>query len=52
MNLFQPLPEIEMVSPVKAFGLDVESTQTSLLEGGGPPAGGGRSKRAPLGLGD
>ena len=37
MNLFQPLPGIERDSPVKASGLDVESTQTSLLEGGGPP---------------
>jgi hypothetical protein len=27
MNLFQPLPGIERVSPVKACGLDVESTQ-------------------------
>ena len=37
MNLFQPLPEIERDSPVKAFGLAVESTHTSLFEGGGPP---------------
>ena len=36
----------------KAGGLDRRSPQTSLLEGGGPPAGGGRSSRAPLGLGD
>ena len=36
----------------KAGGLDRRTPQTSLLEGGGPPAGGGRSKRAPLGLGD
>ena len=28
----------------KAGGLDRRSPQTSLLEGGGPPAGGGRSK--------
>ena len=36
----------------KAEGLDRRSLQTSLFEGGGPPADGGRSKRAPLGLGD
>ena len=36
----------------KAVGLDRRSPQTSLLEGGRPPAGGGRSRRAPLGLGD
>ena len=29
----------------KAEGLDRRTLQTSLLEGGGPPAGGGRSKR-------
>ena len=31
---------------------DFPSPKTSLIEGGGPPAGGGRSRRAPLGLGD
>ena len=36
----------------KAGGLDRRSPQTSLEEGGGPSADGGRSKRAPLGLGD
>ena len=36
----------------KAEGLDRRISQTSLFEGGGPPAGGGRSRRAPLGLGD
>ena len=35
----------------KAEGLD-RRPQTSLIEGGGPSADGGRSKRAPLGLGD
>ena len=36
----------------KAEGLDRRSLKTSLFEGGGPSADGGRSKRAPLGLGD
>ena len=38
----------------KAIGLDRRSPQTSLFEGGGPPAGGGRSERRsarPRGLG-
>jgi len=30
----------------KAAGLDRRSPKTSLFEGGGPPAGGGRSKQA------
>ena len=30
----------------KAVGLDRRSPKTSLLEGGGPPAGGGRSSQA------
>ena len=34
----------------KAEGLDRRSPQTSLLEGGGPPAGGGRSKRSVEGV--
>ena len=34
----------------KAEGLDRRSPQTSLLEGGGPPAGGGRSKQAVEGV--
>ena len=36
----------------KAVGPDRRSPQTSLFEGGGPSADGGRSRRAPLGLGD
>ena len=36
----------------KAVSLDRRNPQTSLIEGGGPPAGGRRSRRAPLGLGD
>ena len=34
----------------KAEGLDRRSPQTSLFEGGGPPAGGGRSKQAVEGV--
>ena len=34
----------------KAVGLDRRSPQTSLFEGGGPPAGGGRSKRSVEGV--
>ena len=34
----------------KAVGLDRRSPQTSLFEGGGPPAGGGRSKQAVEGV--
>ena len=34
----------------KAEGLDRRTLQTSLLEGGGPPAGGGRSERRSAGL--
>ena len=46
MNLFQPLPGIERVSPVKACGLDRRSPRPPSSREGDRPVGGGRSKQA------
>ena len=50
MNLFQPLPGIERVSPVKACGLDRRSPIPPSSREGDRPVGGGRSKQAVEGV--
>ena len=50
MNLFQPLPWIERVSPVKACGLDRRSPRPPSSREGDRPVGGGRSSQAVEGV--